>query len=381
MAMFVVDTFKAQFPGPDHHDDKGTYRQFGSQDSTYKVYVPTQAFGYSDVQTFEDSNDMLVTLTHNHERGGPFQIDDVAVSSVRFDGNAKLIVSKGSMSVQIDNGSPTQIPDWIPKAIDIGVEVLGALGALETFGISEEAAQEIVEDIKWLCNAFDKVTNWMAKWTDDGGRLNFPAVIAHDLNKLCVAVVPPYPMPSFGSGTVGFDRTAFAKAMDAQSGKGELITLQSWSAAGDSFTTDGKAQLVYSANNGDGGYATWSPDVSICRGGAAVMVSCKIDQHHSPKDNHLVLMAVFNLEGHAIAAQAGVQQTKDEKRDRIAPIFASFPGRKNPDAQSDTDLFNAVATALTKLIDGMDYGSDKSFVYLAEIAKLNVHALQKGVTL
>jgi hypothetical protein len=150
--------------------------------------------------------------------------------------------------------------------------------------------------------------------------------------------------------------------------------------SGDHVATDGKAQLVYAANNGDGSYATWSPDQSICRGGAAIMLSCKIDQHHSPKDNHLVLMAVFNLDGHAIAAQAGVQHTKDEKRDKIAPIFAKPAEGSYPDGETDAALFDAVAAALTGLIGEMGYGTDKSFVYLADIAKLNLQAMQKGVT-
>jgi len=50
-------------------------------------------------------------------------------------------------------------------------------------------------------------------------------------------------------------------------------------------------------------YETWWHDVTRCRDDWAVMVSSKTDHKRSGKDDHMVLIAVFNRDHHLVAAR------------------------------------------------------------------------------
>ncbi|HWD26295.1 MAG TPA: hypothetical protein VG387_03970 [Rhizomicrobium sp.] len=182
-AKFSEATFKSLYPGANTGAKGGTAIEYVSQDSEYRVYIPGKDDKKSTLKT-ENGDHLRVTLSQDHNIKG--STDDHSDTYLLFDGKGKLI--ELSHDFQISEGSAFQIPAWIPKALDIGVELLGAIGALETAGISEVVAQEVVADINSFCDTFNKIMTKLNKIGEDGGKLNFPAEICHNMNKASVSV-------------------------------------------------------------------------------------------------------------------------------------------------------------------------------------------------
>jgi len=182
-AKFDADTFKSLYPGA-KTDAKGNAAiEYKSQDSEYRVYIPGKDDKKSTLKD-EGGGKLRVTLSQDHNIKG--STDDHSSTYLLFDGSGGLI--ELSHDFQITDGSAFQIPSWIPKTLDIAVELLGAAGALETAGISEVVAQEVVADINSFCDTFNKIMGRLNKIGEDGGRLNFPAEICHNMNKASVSV-------------------------------------------------------------------------------------------------------------------------------------------------------------------------------------------------
>lgn len=127
-------------------------------------------------------------------------------------------------------------------------------------------------------------------------------------------------------------------------------------------------------------YRTWRPDSSVCRNDGAIIISCKIDQRRSAvrKDDHVVLIGVFNREGHIIAAEAGAQSIPHGgKKGHTAPVIAK-PTKKHPDSTSDHDLADRFEKELKAVIDKIS-SSDSGLKHLVHVAKDNLLAMRKGV--
>ena len=184
-AKFNETTFKSLYPEPGTNTGAkgGKAIEYKSQDSEYRVYIPGKDDKKSTVKA-EAGDKLCVTLSQDHNIRG--STDDHSETYLLFDGSGKLV--ELSHDFKITEGSAFQIPSWVPKTLDIGVELLGAAGALETAGISEAVAQEVVADINSFCETFNKIMGRLNKIGEDGGRLNFPAEICHNMNKASVSV-------------------------------------------------------------------------------------------------------------------------------------------------------------------------------------------------
>ena len=182
-AKFNEATFKSLYPGANTGAKSSTAIEYVSQDSEYRVYIPGKDDNKSTVKV-EPGDKLRVTLSQDHNIKG--STDDHSQTYLLFDGKGKMI--ELSHDLNISDGSAFQIPAWVPKMLDAGVEVLGALGALETAGISEAVAQEVVADINTFCETFNKIMTKLNKIGEDGGKLNFPAEICHNMNKASVSV-------------------------------------------------------------------------------------------------------------------------------------------------------------------------------------------------
>ena len=184
---FDEATFKSLYPGA--HTDvaakDGTAIEYRGEDSEYRVYIPGKNSKKSTLKTETDGS-LRVTLVQDHIIHITSK-DDHATTYLVFDKTGHLTDCSHDLSIQ--EGSVNTIPSWIPKSIELGVEALGALGALETAGISEAVAQEVVADIQWFCDTFNKIITKWNKLSDDGGRLNFPAEVCHNMNKAACSVL------------------------------------------------------------------------------------------------------------------------------------------------------------------------------------------------
>jgi hypothetical protein len=181
-ATFNQSAFQSQFPGSSL--GKGnTAIEFKSQDAKYRVYIPGAGSSPSKLTPGQDGG-LTITLVQDHEIGGGK--DDHATTTLTFDAKGKL--ASVNHAVNLDDGGAYQIPGWVTTSLDGVVELAGAVGALESAGISEAVAQEVVLDITAICVGFNKISNVVYRHSDDGGRLNFPAVLSHNVNRVCAAV-------------------------------------------------------------------------------------------------------------------------------------------------------------------------------------------------
>jgi hypothetical protein len=148
---------------PQKWDDKsGKAAEFTSQDSQYRLYQP-------DTKPASGGG-LLVYVKMDHIRGN--QKDDHAQVTVEFDKEGKLVSTTPQVQLADD-------PD-IPSSV-IRLATMAAIGGLTAL---DAAAVQVV------ARTYNKLAEQMSDITDDGGRMNFPAVIAHMVNTVsgCINV-------------------------------------------------------------------------------------------------------------------------------------------------------------------------------------------------
>jgi len=181
--------FRSLYPGS-KVEENGAKVSFKSEDSNYHVYVPSL---HGKDKKFDSTLDRLadgglkIVLAQEHHKGG-LASDDNAFSTLTFDGKGKLTSTAPDLKIAINDGTAYHIDDKVTKAITGLVEIAGLLLAEETAGASIALAEEVAEDIKLIIKAFNGLSTILHYFGDDGGRLNFPAVIVHNMNKTCASI-------------------------------------------------------------------------------------------------------------------------------------------------------------------------------------------------
>jgi hypothetical protein len=174
---FDMDTFISLFPN--EYDDTPAFSDtaigYQTQDCEYRIYQPQISY--------PDENSMAVYLEIDHIIG--MSTDDKVTLTLNFTLDGIVSVTNYTW----DAGSGYQIPNGVVKAVDLGAEVAGALGALESAGISEAAAQEFVETFDTCVKVFNDVSKLLNKASEnDGGRFYFIPVVCHIINRICSSV-------------------------------------------------------------------------------------------------------------------------------------------------------------------------------------------------
>lgn len=137
--------------------------EFNSQDSQYIFHQPTT--------TTLSSGGLIVTFVMDHVRGGAK--DDHATVQLVFQADGVL---ESAQVKQFSIGGDNQIPSAV---IQISSTVAKLISKSTVIGAILSAAGEI----------FNFVMQGVLAHTDDGGRLNFPAVIAHAVNNIGASLV------------------------------------------------------------------------------------------------------------------------------------------------------------------------------------------------
>jgi hypothetical protein len=167
---FSKSTFKSLFPGA-KTDKNDTGLEYKVEDSKYRVYYP------------KVTADNVLYVKLDHIRADA--TDDHVDLYVEFNSNGSI----KQITYSWEKGNDGyQISDKVIKAVDITFEVAGALGALETAGISEELALDAKEAFDFCAKAFNDISAVVVKWNDDGGRMYFVAVVCHTINRLCSSI-------------------------------------------------------------------------------------------------------------------------------------------------------------------------------------------------
>jgi hypothetical protein len=148
---FDQDTFFDSFPGAiAMKDTSGDYYHYMTQDCGYDIRITGISYSpTSIVITFRLDYDLA---GHNDKVNLTLEVDSTgAMVSVTYD---------------YEQGGAIQIPSSVIKAVDVSAEVLGAVGALETAGISEEAANSFIEAFDTFCDVFNKISNGLYKLSE-----------------------------------------------------------------------------------------------------------------------------------------------------------------------------------------------------------------------
>ncbi len=391
------------YPTNDVSDSKVVYMV---EDSTYTIDCP-QLDEQSAAQSIP--NDSKINDTSNLPTSGwtkyhvymqhdnnLFVKDDTAEFDLYFD-NAGNLVQIGNFIWTFQ--SAEQIPQSVIKSVDLIVWYLGTAGALETMGISEEAADTFVDIFNFVCNAFDKIANAVYKFTDNGGEFYFLPVICHTLNRICATVAAPYPTILYTQS--GDQRNNFSMAFKIANFP-EMLTgtignssVRGWETKQGS-TSNSPYNQVVEYNYGGFDYRTWYQESSIS-GEFGMFVSCKIDYEISSdgvtddsKDDHIILLMGFSIPQDSsptstdttpmiVFAQAIVQFTDTSNANIITPAYNSFnskTGTSNP--YYTPDVISAVSDYINSLLASVTMDNNQQGrKYIGDVTKNNMIAISQ----
>ena len=182
---FSNDTFLSRNGVSAGNDQNGNAIKFTSQDADYRVYIPGKDANKSTTG-LNSAGQLVVTLAIDHIIGTELSKDDHATATMTFDTDGSLL--RTDMAVTFEESGPLTIPQWLVTDVDITVALLGLIGAPESDGDSLAVAAKTIKDIHDFVKTFNNITSAIRKFTDDGGRLNFPAVVAMEMNRACCSV-------------------------------------------------------------------------------------------------------------------------------------------------------------------------------------------------
>ncbi len=358
---FDAGAFKAAFP--DNYGDRTASNCFDymSQDAEYRIKTP--------VWQYPDWNTVVVTI--NIDCIVSSGSDDHLAMTVSMDGTGKLL----GISSSGQTGSGYQIPQGVIKGVDDTVELAGAVGALETCGISEEAAEEFTEVFDAVCKTYNYLSGVMYKIsTDNDGAFYLNPVGCHAVNRLLAAVSfttqPAAPLH------ISFNQESFFGVLSDTPG----ITGVSPQSSGNNSMLCTYAQYSSGGNT----YHTWHPEISVMKNDVGMLLSCKIDLvHNNAEDDHIIMLAGFSRapgpDGHYTIALQFVQATVQFAKNSSANI-AGTPLRTDKDTNvTSTDLPQMLQNSLQTAINAAGYASNTPQYGMAAVAALNLQAMAASV--
>lgn len=367
-AWFVPSDLQHLFPAAYVTGDDGNDRfSYEIADNTYLIYYPE--FKTQDFQT----STYHIHLEHNNAGH-----NDKAEFDMVF-GNDGVLQQINNFTWQ--SGGALLIPQQAITIVDDMMWVLGTAGAIESLGISEEAADEFNKTFDFVCNVFNKVSSLIYNKTDSGGLYYFLPVVCHAINRMCTHALSHYTVNTFinqndsrKNGQFNFNYNGFLDSLRESSN----VSLRSnWVAkAGfENNRTPFNEVIEYSYEGFN--YRTWYQEVSYSTE-LGMFVSCKIDYEigSNTKDDHLVILLGFKIpaQGSSIPvlnfAHATLQFTSDSDTSKNINTTPCTSG-------------NIIDSVCQQLSDGIKNasttGSYTGRLHLSDIAQFNMNAISASV--
>lgn len=371
---FDKTTFEGQFPGWNKQSDlDGDYLNYETQGAGYHVHQIGKS--YPDEFTMKISLKVCYQITAGTN-------DNVLLDIlVNTDG------SLNSITYTYNAGSAVQIPGWVEKAVDAGAEVAGAVGALESAGISEAAAQEFVEDFNTICNVFNKVASAVFKLSqNDDGRFYLVPVVSHVIVRALKSVTIQGSVPRTANPAINFSSNVFAGHLDEISGytvNKDGNGAYSW----DQYTGSGYLNTVLNYQKSSRNYRTWLQEVDVTRNNTGLVVSCKIDWENGAGDDHIVLFTGFAHTDNGVQmvfAQASVQFHHDEDDNLVTAAYTTDSQDASENMTYASNLAQAIYDDLNGQVVALNLGTgdtDEGRKALPIIARDNVQAMMNSAYL
>jgi hypothetical protein len=297
----VINNFVDLYPSGTvyRNNDYKYYIDMYSQDSEYWVYYPLMTIT-GDTIAFS------VNLSHRQA-----EKDDQAVLTFSMDMEGNFV---DSIKVEYTIQDATQVPDWMITMIDDAIEV-GAAGAMAladgaeivlTDGVgvvatieTDELIEDIADVLTFCVDHLNAVLSAIFKLQDDGGTMNFAAVVSQCISRTVLA----YYQELFGPD----QNTIYTMNSDQligglQSNSNLTNVSDSWD---NSKHTPFATFSLSSASDDD--YRAYLPDASFFYAQGGSMLTCKIDYMDSfSKDDHLILQTVFDPKGNLFAVMGSI---------------------------------------------------------------------------
>lgn len=315
---------------------------FASQDSWYRLYCPTAI-------TIDNSFYVTLRLDHIVSNSG----DDHAVVMLEFNQDGQLLSAELAQS---SVGGDT-LPIF---------EVATVIGTAA--GLFTVAGSFITATTALLSFTYRRLLHD----ADDGGRLNFPAVIVQTILKVAACIEQDQPAPS-PNATMQFNPGSFEHNM----GMGTAYCSKNDHKSGIDFEA---TYFTYKIDNCDSNYRTWSPDShevinGIQKNGGGIVVSCKIDHIRgddgSQPDDHIVLILFFDNSCKLVSGEA-IISIHGEDASSTGMVSAGSPN------SGDTVSGRLYAKLLSRLQPS--YGSSNDGrQHFPSVAKKNIDAISASI--
>ncbi|SDF87730.1 hypothetical protein SAMN04487996_11371 [Dyadobacter soli] len=376
------------YPSSSESDNKVVYMV---EDSTYTIDCPefTEQSAKQSLSSYDDDNTTNLptngwtkySMSLKHQNPA-FSFDDTCNFDAYFDNTGSLVsIQHYDMNL---NGA-YQISDAVIDAVDFEAWMLGTTGAIESFGVSEEAAEAFVEVFDFVTAAFNKFSAAIYKITDNGGQFYFLPVVCHTINRLCTTVAKPFNTTIYSNSgdprenyTMAFDNGSFPGSLNSRIGNGSV---QNWqqenSLDGGTYPFDQASEYFYESCP----FRTWYQESSVSAQ-LGIFVSCKIDYEigDNSKDDHIILLMGFQIPATAgekptlTFAQATVQFTDGSNANIITPPYNNVA-----DTSSEyytTDIINAIYEYLCGQLSGVSMSSDQhGRQYIDAVTQANMQAI------
>ena len=304
----IVDNFLDLYPNSDHTQytiDNQWNSKFYSQDSQYRAYDPR-------ITVNDDSIDVEVKFDHIINDNE----DDHATLTFSMDLKGNFI---DEIQVNYRMAHATHIPKWVIRIVDLEVNLIADIIAgivadvdfVITDGFGEllfgEAGPEevvgLVADMVTFCiDHANALFKFMFVIQDDGGTMNFPAVVSH-----------------------GIARTIFSCYQEIFGHDPRPVLDFNWEEVTNALDGDRGDILKYSQNtnfqlNGFP-FRIYFPDISYFYGSSGALLSLKLDANtDGEKDDHVFLQMTFSPEGHLYSILGTVDFFLDDYQDGyVAP--------------------------------------------------------------
>src|SRR5699024_2801603 len=260
-----------------------------AQDSQYRIYDPSIQLTTDDKINFEINLDHIQLESDDH-------------ATVTFGMTLKGDFAD-RIQVTYDMGDATQIPDWAIKLIDGAIDVaevaaiaiadgaeiiltdgVGVVATVETNKLIEYTAKGLTFCVDHL----NTVLGAAFKFQDDGGTTNFPAIVSHSIARLILA----YYQELYGSDSASlhFDQQNFFNKLG----------VSSWD--------ESKNNPFVEFEHDSYSFRSYYPDNTFFYAKGGALSSVKIDAIDDfEKDDHLVLQAIHDPQGHLLSGAGGIE--------------------------------------------------------------------------
>ncbi|MBO9617092.1 MAG: hypothetical protein J7619_30675 [Dyadobacter sp.] len=383
-------TFYGLYPYPtsSESDNKVVYMV---EDSTYTVDCPdfTEQSTTQSLSSYENDDTTNLpaegwtkygmSLTHENPA---LTRDDTCTFDAYFD-NTGTLVSIQHFDMQL-NGA-MQISQALIDTVDFVAWYYGTTGAIETLGISEEAADAFVDVFDFVTAAFNKFSAAIYKVSDNGGQFYFLPVVCHTLNRLCTTVAKPFNTQIYTQSgdqrqnySMAFDNSAFPNSLNSVvSGYGSVQNWQQENTGnGGTYPFNQAAEYTYDSYP----FRTWYQESSVSAQ-LGIFVSCKLDYEigDNSKDDHVILLLGFRIPNTAgdlptlTFAQATVQFTDGSNTNIMTPPYNNVSSGTSYYA---SDVIGAVYNYIQDQLTNVTMNSSQQGrKYLADVTQANMQAI------